>query len=154
METIVRKYNFIIVAVMLLVVTGVYYFSKDMPREMHGVVGASQWPRFIATVLFIFTLLLLFQTVFGKFDSPSPVNFKGKGLKRVFIIFAALIAFGILLPFLGFLLSSSLFIITVMISMGEKSKLRMIFSSVGISVFIYVFFEYLLNVMLPRPFFM
>ena len=149
-----KKYNIIIAAVMLLVVAAVYYFTKDMPKELHGVVGPSQWPRFIAIVMLIFTWLLISQTISGKSDTSSPIDFKSKGLKRVFLIFIALIAFGRALPLLGFLLSSSLFIVAVMIAMGEKSKLRMLLSSVGISVFIYIFFEYMLNVMLPRPFFM
>ena len=149
-----KKCNVILIAVMLLIVAGVFYFTKDMPKEFFGVVGPSLWPRFIAIVLLIFTGLLLFQTVFDKSGSPSPINIKSKGLKRVFGLFGVLIGFGILLPIMGFLVSSFLFLVVVMSVMGEKKKLRILFSSIGITVLLYVFFEYLLNVFLPRPFFM
>ena len=149
-----KKYNIILVAVMLLIVTGVFYFTKDMPKVLHGGLGPSQWPRFIAVVLLIFTGLLTLQTIFMKSDSTSPINFGSKGLKSVFGIFSVVIAFGIIQPILGFFLSTALFIMAVMIIMGEKSKLRILLSSAGITLFMYLFFSYLLNVMLPRPFFM
>ena len=149
-----KKYNIILVIIMLLVVAGVYYFTKDMPKELYGVVGPSQWPRFIAIVMLIFTWLLLFQTVAGKSGSPSPLNFKSKGLKRVIILLGILVVFGVTLPILGFLVSSCLFIAAVMVAMDEKSKLRILLSSIGITGLIYIFFGFLLNVILPQPFFM
>jgi len=149
-----KKFNIILVVLMLLVVAGVFYFTKDMPKELHGGLGPGLWPRFVAVVLFVFTGLLAVQTILLKPGSPTPINFKSQGLKSVFRIFGILIAYGILLPILGFLLSSCLFIAAVMLIMGEKRKLRILISSVGITVLIYVFFGYLLNVMLPQPFFM
>ena len=150
-----KKYNFILVAVMLFLIVGIFYFTKDMPREMHGIVGPGQWPRFIAVVMSIFTGILLFQTIsMKKSDTPSPIDFKSKGFKKVFIIFLVLIAFSLALTTLGFLISSSLFIIAVMLVMGERNILRILLSSIGFTIIIYIFFGLLLNVMLPRPFFM
>jgi hypothetical protein len=154
MEAIVKKYNIILVAVMLLLGAGVFYFTKDMPKELHGGLGPGQWPRFVVAILLSFTVLLVFQTIFLKPDSPSPIDFKSKGQKRVFGLFGVVIAFGLVQPIFGFFLSTALFIVAVMLIMGEKSKLRILLSSAGITAFIYVFFSFLLNVMLPRPFFM
>jgi hypothetical protein len=139
---------------MLLIAGGVFYQTQDMPDEVFGTLGAAYWPRFIAVVLLIFTVLLSIQTIFSKSDSPSPINFKSGGIKRVFALFGILIAFGIALPILGFLFSSFLFIIAVMLVMGEKKKSWIFWSSVGITAGIYVIFDYLLKLMLPRPFFM
>ena len=149
-----KKYNFILVAIMLLVGTGVFYFTKDMPKELYGGLGPGEWPRTIAIVTFIFTFLLLFQTIFLKADMTSPINFKSAGLKKVFGLFGVVIAFGISQPIFGFFVSTALFIVAVMLIMGEKSKRRIFLSSAGITLFIYVFFSFLLNIMLPRPFFM
>jgi putative tricarboxylic transport membrane protein len=139
---------------MLLIAGGVFYQTKDMRDTVFGSLGAAHWPRFIAVVLLIFTVLLLIQTIFSKSSQSSPLNFKSGGIKRVFALFGILIAFGITLPILGFLLSSFLFIVVVMLVMGEKKKSWIIYSSVGITVGIYIIFDYLLKLMLPRPFFM
>jgi putative tricarboxylic transport membrane protein len=139
---------------MLIIVGGVFYQTQDMRDTVFGSLGAAHWPRFIAIVLLIFTVLLLIQTIFSKSSQPSPLNFKSGGIKRVFALFGILIAFGITLPIFGFLLSSFLFIVVVMLVMGEKKKSWIIYSSVGITVGIYIIFDYLLKLMLPRPFFM
>ncbi|MDR1179758.1 MAG: tripartite tricarboxylate transporter TctB family protein [Spirochaetales bacterium] len=149
-----KKYNIILVILMLIIVGGVFYQTQDMRDTVFGSLGAAHWPRFIAIVLLIFTVLLLIQTIFSKSSQPSPLNFKSGGIKRVFALFGILIAFGITLPIFGFLLSSFLFIVVVMLVMGEKKKSWIIYSSVGITVGIYIIFDYLLKLMLPRPFFM
>jgi hypothetical protein len=149
-----KKYNIILVILMLLIAGGVFYQTKDMPDEILGTLGAAHWPRFIAVMLLIFTALLLIQTIFSKSSSSSPLNFKSGGIKRVFALFGILIAFGLALPILGFQLSSFLFIIAVMLVMGEKKKSWIVGSSVGITVVIYIIFDYVLTLMLPRPFFM
>ena len=151
---ILKRSNIILVFVMLLIVVLVFYQTRVMPKETLGGLGPGQWPRFVAVILLIFTVLLLFQTIFMKSDVSSPINLKSGGLKRVFILFGVLIGFGILLPILGFLLSSFLFIMAVMFVMGEKKKSRIVLSSIGITAAIYIFFDYLLKLMLPRPFFM
>jgi putative tricarboxylic transport membrane protein len=139
---------------MIVIAGGVFYQTREMPKEAHGTLGAAQWPRFIAIVLLIFTGILALQTAFLKKDTPSPLNLRSPGMKRVFALFGVLIAFGILMPIVGFLLASFLFIIATMLVMGERKKSWIFGSSIGITVGIYIVFEYLLKLMLPRPFFL
>ena len=149
-----KKYNIIIIIAMYIIAFGTFYMTKDIPKISHGVMGASQWPRFIGVLMFIFTTMLTIQTIFTKTDSPPPINFKGEGIKKVLLLLCILVAFGAILPILGFLISSFIFIIASMVIVGDRSKPRILLSAVGITLFVYIFFEYLLNVLLPKPFFM
>ena len=69
-------------------------------------------------------------------------------------VFALLVALGsivsvILFQWIGYYLSSALFIVTVMIAMGEKNKLQLILSPVLWCVFTYFVFNKFLFISLP-----
>ena len=69
-------------------------------------------------------------------------------------VFALLVGLGsmvsvLLFQWIGYYLSSAIFIVTVMIAMGEKNKLQLILTPVSWCVFTYFVFDRLLFISLP-----
>jgi hypothetical protein len=153
-----KKWNIVTAILLVLMIGGIFYSTKDYPKLIEGALGPGEWPRLIAILLAIFTVLLLGNTFISKPDNTGerekdPIQFNSGGVKRVFTISGTLILFVLILQILGFLISSFVFIILVMLVMGERRVKWLLGTGFGITLGIWVVFELLLKLMLPRSVF-
>ena len=152
-----KIYNIIISIIFFCLSVGIFYNTKQFSKIKFGTLGSGQWPRFVALIMGALAITLLLQTLFSKPKSDEtkeePIKFKSGGIRRVFILFFVLAAYALLMPILGFIIDSFLFIIAVMIVMGERRLFNLLGISFGLTIGIYFIFQYLLKLMLPRPVF-
>jgi hypothetical protein len=152
-----KKWNIITAILLVFIIGGIFYATKDYPKVVEGTLGAGEWPRFLAIVLAIFTVLLLINTFIVKSDNTgeyNPIQFNNGAIKRVFAITGTLVIFVLMLQILGFLISSFIFIGLVMFVMGERRSKWLLGTSFSITLGIWIVFELLLKLMLPRPIFL
>jgi putative tricarboxylic transport membrane protein len=152
-----KKWNIITAILLVFMIGGIFYATKDYPKVIEGALGPGEWPRFLAILMAIFTLLLLIGTFIQKpngVKKKDPIQFDSGGVKRVFVIIGTLLLFVFMLQILGFLISSFIFIVLVMLVMGERRVKWLLGTSFGITFGIWVVFELLLKLMLPRPIFL
>lgn len=83
----------------------------------------------------------------GKLEIP-----KGKDFRRMLTVLGAAIAYMLLLPYAGHLLSSMLTMFFVLYAMGSTSWFMKIGFTIGLALGSYYLFDILLKVPLPRGF--
>ena len=120
-------------------------FSFPVPLFGGGVTEAGTIPRVWFYVLVPATLISLFQIFRGK-DDPDPA---WGNVRLVAIILITLVACVALFNYIGYYISSAIFIVVTMYMLGSRSKVELIAVPLGWVVFSYFIFARLLYVRLP-----
>ena len=121
-------------------------FSFPRPRGMMvNATSAGTIPRVWVLALVPFALLTLLPMITGKEKPDKP----WKNLKLVAYVLAAIAASLLLFDYIGYYLSSALFIFVVMLLLKSCSKVQLIAVPVGWVIFTYLVFAKLLSVTLP-----
>jgi hypothetical protein len=113
---------------------------------MASNTNASTIPRVWFFALIPSTILALIPIFTGK---ETPDEKWGGSLKNVGIILAALIICVIMFQFIGYYISSALFVVVTLWVLGIRSKIQLIALPLGWIVFSYVVFARILYVRLP-----
>jgi putative tricarboxylic transport membrane protein len=145
------RQNFIVGAVVViggaLLFWNTFYFPAPIKPN---APGPDFFPRIILIILFILGTALLASsfTMKDKGKSPSRSLFDHK---KFLVTVGLIILYLILLPYLGFLLSSFLYISFTLIN-RLKGRIRVVTLAAASSACLYIIFAWLLNVRLPHLF--
>lgn len=138
------------IAALLLVVFAVAVFieTADYRTGPSADPGAAFFPRMIAALLALLGVFQFVQTYrtgeTRTFEVEIPVA------KRVFGAILAPILYLLVLPVVGFLVSTIVFLVGFMYYAGARSPGRMIGSSVGITLLLFYIFGSIFYVPLPE----
>ena len=125
--------------------------ALDYPRGTMAQPGPGLYPIFVGTLLVIASIgsivTDLLKPAQGELEIP-----KGKDLGRVLTVLGGAVAYVLLLPYAGHLLSSMLTIFVVLHAMGLSSWPMKIGFTIVIALGSYYLFDMLLMVPLPRGF--
>ncbi|AZR74475.1 hypothetical protein BBF96_14430 [Anoxybacter fermentans] len=143
------KFDILIAISLSLISFLVFWISKDFPTLQNGI-GPSAFPKILAGLLIIFSIVLVFKAV--RNESKRPAIFKGftKGLKLILVVVIILISYIKVIEILGFILSSSLLLFILMFIFGEKRKMVLTLVPIGFTVILYLAFKKLAMVPLPE----
>lgn len=120
-------------------------FAFRVPRFANVVTTGATIPRFWFYVLIPVSLLAFIPMLKGE---EIPDEHSGS-LSRVGLVFAVLVVSLLLFQFIGYYISSALFLVAVMWLLDSRSKIDLIVVPVGWVIFSYFFFYRLLYVRLP-----
>ncbi len=146
-----------VVAVFLLLVCGTFFAASfDIRETSYASLGSEVWPRAILAVLFVFSLVLLAQSLKRR-DHGARLG--GGGIKGWLSAYrnalACYLLFGLYLltlPYLGMLIGGGLFVFATLTAIGRRD-LRSLGLHAAIAAgtigFMWSVFTYGLNVMLP-----
>ena len=144
----------------ILVYVGTTTFSSSTGRL--EALGPSFFPLTLAVVLASFAVLILIQSL------RSLVTLRGEKREivengkrssadnlRVFLVFLSIVGYCICLFYLGYLLSTTLFLVVVVSLMTEKVSLkatlfRIVPLSLGIAMVTYAVFHLIIRIPLPE----
>lgn len=150
-----KKFNLCTAVIMVFIAAGIFFQTKDMPKTFNQAPGPGFWPRILAVGILILTAALVIQTYMLKLDwAEKLVDLRKPGVQRVFILFVIFAGFAVSLKYLGFIITSLLFVPAVMRVLGETRIKWLAFTSVGTTVFVWLIFVKCLRLVLPVPFFM
>lgn len=151
-----RKYNYIISAIMSLIAGYIFYETAAYnPVGVSAQNNSATWPRMLAIGFFICSAFLVIQTLTAKKGSAmdqTVIDWKSEGMKKVCLMIGLVVLFLIMMKVVGLLLAFLILIPGIEWIMGCKNKLMYIVFPVGIIAFIYVFFYMLMSVKFPQPF--
>ncbi|MFC7686641.1 tripartite tricarboxylate transporter TctB family protein [Ureibacillus sp. GCM10028918] len=138
----------IYVALLLLIISGIIYWqSLSLPYYSAYGPGPGFLPRWTSGIIIILLIICFIQSIHKDFISIVDAMPKGEGLINVLVSFVAVIVFIIIIPYVGFNVSSVI-MLTLLFSRGFK-----LYKAVGLSfvVTFIVFFIFgtLLGVPLP-----
>lgn len=131
-------------------------FSLNMSRLP---TDARVYPLFVIGLLIFLSILLIIDGIkkTKKENNNEQVNYsndeeklKLKTLKMPTIIFASTVLYVILMPIIGFFVSTSFLLIAVMIILKNKNVLSYIGVVLITNIFIYLLFVQMLHVRLPQ----
>ena len=107
-------------------------------------------PYLFPFVISIFVIVLAVTLFAGALKSDKKVKEKSKILwKPVLSFLAAVSAYYIIMPFLGFIIANILLLGGLFVLLGQKSWWKILFLSVTVTFSIYWLFHSFLHVMLP-----
>lgn len=109
--------------------------------------GPGFFPVWLSGILFILSLVYIYESIKKKEDSEEKLP-TGTALKNVLFILTCLILFVILVKYLGFIITGSLFLYSLLY--GQYRWFISLGISIGVSVFVFWIFSSLLGVSLPH----
>lgn len=144
-----------IVAVFLLLLCGVFYAATfEIEKTSYATIGADVWPRLILILLFVLSLIYLFQSVRGGPDER--VEHKAGFFSRyrnAFFLYGLFLVFLLTLDVLGMLLGGIAFVFLALTVVGER-KPRTLAIHLGVAIVsvgaMWAIFTFGLRVILPE----
>ncbi len=143
-----RKGNIVVSIIMLILGGFVLYTTSSFPQVNGNVVGPEFFPRIIAIGLLILGGILLIQNTIIKSEDKELKFFKKDNMKSYLVMLITLV-YLIAMSFVGFVISSIIYLIILMIMYGIENKIKAVINSVVIVGIVYVVFNNLLSVPLP-----
>lgn len=149
-----KKYNYIVSALMIALSGYILYETGTYEIGQNAQKNPAVWPAFLAISLIALSVVLIIQTAFSRnpeMESFS-IDWKGQGMRKVYIMFGFTIGFVIVLKILGLLIALLLLIPAIEWLMGCRSRVMLVALPVGLVAFVYVFFGIIMKLTLPAPF--
>ena len=126
-----KKANIVFGIIGLLLSAYVWISSADFPYDKIMILGPEFFPRVMAVAMAIASAGLLVQTfVSGAVGDGKSISLKNPGIRRALIVFVAAVVYAALLPILGFIIDSLLFMMFMMYMLQFRSYGKMFLSSV------------------------
>jgi hypothetical protein len=156
-----KKGEIVLSAVCLAFFSFMFYEALELRGVgRFGEVGSGFWPLLSLGVTMILSLIWLLANLRqysrekGKTaeESPTPeaIVEAWRRRKKIALCSVCLLAYIILTPWIGFILSTILFILTFVLALEEKRKLVLIISPLLITAVIIVVFAKFITIPLPR----
>jgi putative tricarboxylic transport membrane protein len=146
-----KKVNVILAA--LLIGLGIFYayLAANLPdRNLPNTLGSDFMPWVLAGCLLLLSLLLLIKTVFG--STPEQFDFSISPKEGFGVIFLTVCVFAYvkLMILIGFVLATPIFLALLMLITGSRKWKEIIMVSIFATFSIYLLFQKLFQVILPR----
>jgi len=147
MEKIItkKKVDYIILIFCTVIAVLLYRSTAFYPKVSQN--STANYVRFLALCMGILSLLQIYYSR-KKNDNDMAEFYSNK--KRFFSLIVLLIAYISIIAFLGFMLSTAIFLPVTMYFMGHRKKRIILASSLGLLLFLQVLFVTILQVPLPR----
>ncbi len=141
----------IAVAVSLIVVCiAVFLYTFTFPEKVRSV-GVSTFPRIIVGIIFFLSLILIARTIFSKNESAvNPFYISKEVLSKMGLSLLSLIAYIVLIGVLGFLISTPIFLFSLIVTFGERRYLFTGFIAIALTIVIYLMFHTVAKVPFPE----
>ncbi len=137
----------------ILISIFVFFESAKFPKDIVMSVGPSYFPNILATALLIVSGILIINSFIGKnkktyekFDVKSPE------VQRAGISLLATIVYCLILKHIGFIISSTIYLLFLMYLLKKRNYIKMTVISICVTLSIYFVFKAVLNITLPMGF--
>lgn len=140
--------DFIILAIFIGLAVGLYHSTAEFPKFAQKTTAI--YIKFLAMSLGVLTCVQLFLSARAKNKKSNETLTFMEDPSRFFLLFIAIIFYAVALEYIGFYLSSALFLPVANIIMGYRDPKIMVIVSISILAFVYFVFSQLLGVPLPE----
>ena len=146
-----KKVNVILAE--LLIGLGIFYayLAANLPdRNLPNTLGSAFMPWVLVGCLLFLSLLLLIKTVFG--STPEQFDFSISAKEGFGVVFLTVCVFAYvkLMILIGFVLATPIFLALLMLITGSRKWKEIIMVSIFATFSIYLLFQKLFQVILPR----
>lgn len=143
-----RDLRMSIVMMIVFIILFALSFTFQSSDVVKSHTTASFFPQVVLVVAMFLNAIMMYQSVK---NGPDEATEKGdrEVFWRVVLSMVVAIAFGFGVPYLGTLVSISLFIVGIMLVWGVRKKLTIVLNAVITPILIYLIFNKILLVQLP-----
>ncbi len=144
-----KKGNLVLAAVCAVLGVGIIAVALGYPKAADygtGVPGPGLWPIVISIVLLACTALLLLKTLRMSPEKDTKIELWTTGTRRVYVTMGILVVYLIVLPFLGFIISTFVLELIFLQWFAKKNPIITVVISAAITMVVYCAFRFLLNV--------
>ncbi|MGE4454664.1 MAG: tripartite tricarboxylate transporter TctB family protein [Sphaerochaeta sp.] len=141
-----RKANFIVSGVFTVFAIFIIALSLTYPPSNHGVPGPGMFPIIIASLIILSSLSLFLTTLRMDKEADVEVDLKSKNVLNVYVTMVGLIVYFILLPLVGFVVTSTIMLILYIKWFSKRPWWKTILISVIFVLAIFFLFGSVLNV--------
>jgi hypothetical protein len=127
---------------------GVYVLTHDMAKAPAGI-GPGDYPRVIAAGLFVLGAVLAAQGL-ARSEAPARALYPRGAAGRVAALTLTVLAYVRILPHLGFLFSTPLFLVGAMLLFGVRRPVLILLTGVGVTLAVHGIFYSLFRILLPK----
>lgn len=141
------------VGIFLVVFAAVAHYMAGMLPEAKRGIGPGDYPQVILKVLLVLGLIQIGYAYYHhrkKTPEEEVRKFEKKELFNVFILALCVVAYVRLVTLVGFILLTPFFLFAMMYIFGQRQWIKMTIVSVVSTAVIYLLFNNLLLVLLPR----
>ncbi|HLO12920.1 MAG TPA: tripartite tricarboxylate transporter TctB family protein [Pseudoneobacillus sp.] len=139
------------ISIMLIVVAVLTINVAATFPSLEGTdVGAAYFPKMLSFILIGLSILLFIQSLREPKSEQSDSSSQTNNWKKTFLGIVGTIVYTFIFHYIGFYIATILFLFAMMWMLGFKKIVVSIILSIGITLFIYVVFEMLLQVPIPK----
>ena len=143
----------IIVGIVLSILSiTIYLYAEQYVGRGVNTYGPNFFPQVLSILLLVASIALIVKAVKGSEQKQLEETDK-KGFIRALVALILAIGYIQIMQFLGFYLSTALFLYILMMYFGQKSQILYIASSILVSSVIYGIFHFFLKIPLPEGIF-
>ena len=145
-----RKYIEIIVSIFFIVLAALLYGSADTVNQAVSQASTDSTSTYVNTLAIVLGIAGIIELIMSVISSPSVVEFTKDPTKFILLILS-LVGYVWIMEYIGFIVSTLLFLPVTMKIMGYKSLVKSILISAGITLFVYLLFQVGFEILLPEP---
>jgi len=142
----------IILAVILILFCGYYgYLTTQLPdRNLPNTLGSAFMPWTLNAILFILAVILLVLNLVKGSDENCDFHISLKEGSGVILLTIFVYIYVLAMSFLGFLIITPFFLAVLMLITGSRKWKEIVLVSICATFGIYLFFQRVFQVILPR----
>jgi putative tricarboxylic transport membrane protein len=141
---ILRKGTTIIGVLLIIISTLFLIQTNSFPPPTAKTLGPTFWPRIVLTVTIVLSVLMIaYQWMIPE------IKLQNGNITRAVLGMVCLILFLVLCNFLGYFITALIFLVSILLIMGEKNWKILIMYPICFLLFIYLVFYLTLDVELP-----
>jgi len=145
-----RKYIEIAVSIFFIVLAALLYGSADTVNQAVSQASTDSTSTYVNTLAIVLGIAGAIELVMSIISNPSVIEFT-KNPKRFILLIISLVGYVWLMEYIGFIVSTLIFLPITMKIMGYKSIVKSLIISAGITLFVYLLFQVGFEILLPEP---
>jgi putative tricarboxylic transport membrane protein len=139
-----------IAAIVLISSCFLYYQTKLFPKTRISDIGPEYWPQLLLGGLIILSIFLLIDIYKRRTALAATTAEQQPYPARFWYTLALAIVYTIIMPYIGFAVSTLLFSLVIMRVLGVKNPKDLLMISAGTTVLFVVLFPKIMAVPMPR----
>lgn len=138
--------------VLCIISSAIFIYADGYKGRGVSLYGPNFFPQTLAILLFLFSVIMIVQALRGgALKGLEPIN--KAGFIRTVITLGISLLYLLAMQYLGFFLSTIIFLYVVMTYIGHEGKIVRAVSSLIVAAIIYGIFHYFLKIPLPEGLF-
>ncbi|WP_052256821.1 tripartite tricarboxylate transporter TctB family protein [Salinicoccus sp. YB14-2] len=146
MSTVIKD---ITLAIILILFSIIGFIASNSFADEADFYGPAFFPRLIFILLFVFAIMMVLESILKRKLKVEEQVFSKKMLLNALLLILTIFGYILLFNFIGFLISSILFLFASQVIFNVKNKIMLIGVSVVIPFILYFIFSNLFNIPLP-----